>query len=117
MSYIKTSGNYRNGIILSFRNKLDNSHFESLNDKRYDEIYEFYYCKKHCIIFTELITSQQFEIYSVEGDTVYKIGDNYDNGIITGFFVYDDEIFIRVTHIIEELGCDIELKTSCTLLN
>jgi hypothetical protein len=109
----KITGDFNNGKILSFRNKLDNSHFESI-----DDLHEFYHCNKHGIIFNTLITDQRFEIYSIIKDNVsYKIGEKYDNGIITGFFIHGNNLYIRVTHIVEKLDGEVKLKINCVELS
>ena len=88
----------KNGLVKFERDKLDNSHIERNPNH-------------------VLSDSGRFEIYSVldSNNRVYTIGDTLDNGIISDFFIANEEIYIRHAHIIKTQS-EVKLKKICVKL-
>lgn len=89
-----------NGTIKEFRDKMDNTHLKSLNDVELGEK-----------------TFGRHEIYSVEdkNSKTLTIGDSTENGIISDFFIVNDNIHVRYNHIIMKES-DIKIKKTCCKL-
>ena len=90
----------KNGTIKLFRDKFDNTHLNTLNDVELGEK-----------------TFGRHEIYSVsdKNESLFTVGDNLENGIISDFFVVADEIHVRYNHIIIKEK-DVKIKKSCLKL-
>jgi len=89
---------FNNGIIESFRDKFDNTHINT----------ETPVSKKD---------SFRYEIYSVLNDNniKYTVGDVNEDGIISDFFITNNEIYVRYNRIIQN-DKGIKLKKICNKL-
>lgn len=89
----------KNGNISQFRDKLNNEHIDV------DTNLEI---RNGCI--------DRYEIYSVFSNSkLYTIGDLSDNGIISDFFVVNDEIYVRFTNVLKN-DKGVKLKKHCIKL-
>lgn len=89
---------FNNGIIESFRDKFDNTHINTETP-------------------VSMKDSFRYEIYSVLNDNniKYTVGDVNEDGIISDFFVTNNEIYIRYNRIIQN-DKGIKLKKICNKL-
>ena len=88
-----------NGIIESYRDKFDNTHISDLGTP---------ISKKDTF---------RYEIYSVLNDNniKYTVGDVNDDGIVSDFFITNNNIYVRYNRIIQN-DKGIKLKKICNKL-
>lgn len=89
-----------NGTIKQFRDKYDNAHLNSLYDIELGNN-----------------TFGRHEIYSVENknNEILTIGDSTENGIISDFFIVNNNIHVRYNTIIMKES-NIKIKKTCNKL-
>lgn len=85
-----------NGEIIEFRNKLNNEHL-SYN--------------------INLLNNDMYEIYSIiNNGSKITIGDDIDNGIVSDFFISNEnELYMRYNIVLKDLT-GVELKKRCLKL-
>lgn len=100
-----------NGKIKTFKDKLDNTHFDLGTDN------ETYASKKKMYNMNQLLENSRFEIYSVltNNNKILNVGDKFENGFISDFFINTDDIYVRFVHIISKDN-NICLKKNCSLI-
>ena len=86
---------FKNGEIKEFRNKLNH---------------------EHILAKPNLLPINKYEIYSVvKNNETTKIGDLSEQGIVSEFFIDNDEIYIRYANILKKYN-DIQIKKKCIKL-